>query len=304
MKREFGYIPNKHDTYQFISSLPDYHDEMQSFFAQDDGQDRFLYRALVKCLKKKFPQWVNGERLISYHQGRVGSCCGISMSQLLNHTQAIDCMIKLQPETYKHMSSGEGTYGLVREACGMRRGDGAYGSGAARAITTMGTLWMKEYGEINLDVPYDANRCRRYGSRWCPDDLKVEAKKHLIKSANQVKSAKEAWAIIGGNDPIQVCSNRGFQKKRDRDGFCKPYGNWNHAMAIIGRRTTQSGRRGFLILNSWGENWCSGPLFEDQPKGSFWADYKVVDYMLKQGDSYNVIDLNGFKPKRLDWSII
>jgi len=266
MKREFGYIPNKHDTYQFISSLPDYHDEMQSFFAQDDGQDRFLYRALVKCLKKKFPQWVNGERLISYHQGSVGSCVGISMSQLLNHTQAIDCMIKMQPETYKHMSSGEGTYGLVREACGMRRGDGAYGSGAARAITTMGTL--------------------------------------CIKSANQVKSAKEAWAIIGGNDPIQVCSNRGFQKKRDRDGFCKPYGNWNHAMAIIGRRTTQSGRRGFLILNSWGENWCSGPLFEDQPKGSFWADYRVVDYMLKQGDSYNVIDLNGFKPKRLDWSII
>lgn len=233
-----------------------------------------------------------------------GNCVGISMSQLLNVRQAIDCLVLRQPEEYRHMSSGEGTYGLVREACGMRRGDGAYGSGAAEAVTQLGTLWMKQYGDTNLDVEYSASRCRTYGSRWCSEELKQAAKEHKILSANNVKTAEQAWALVGGYCPIQVCSNRGFRKSRDEDGACRPSGSWSHAMSIIGRRTTKSGRKLFLILNSWGENWCSGPLFEDQPKGSFYADYDVVDRMLRQGDSYNLVDLNGFRPKKLDWDLI
>ena len=299
-----GYIPNPTHTKEFVNTLPDYYDEKLSFLAQDDGQDVFMYRALVKCLKKTHPHWVKDGRLVSYHQGNCGSCVGISGSQLLNFRQAIDCIIKKQPEEYKYMSSGEGTYGLTREACNMRRGDGAYGSGFAKAVTQYGTLWMKKYDSIDLGMEYSASRCRTYGSQWCPPELKAYASTHKIISANHVKSAAEAWSLIGGYEPIQVCSNRGFRKTRDGDGACKPSGSWSHAMSIIGRRTTQAGRRLLLILNSWGEDWCGGTLFEDQPKGSFYADYDVVDGMLKQNDSFSLVDLNGFRPKKLDWSII
>lgn len=301
---DYGFVKNESDTEAFIKTLPDYHYELKSFYAQDDGSDTFLYRALVTCLKKKFPNWVDGERLKSYNQGVVGSCVGVSESQLLNITEAIDCVIKRHPESFEYMSSAEGTYGLVREACNMKRGDGAYGAGAAKAVSNLGTLWMKSYGNINLDVEYSASRCREYGSSWVGEELKKAAVEHKVKSANQVKNAEEAWALIGGAYAIQVCSNRGFANQRDEDGFCRASGVWNHAMAIVGRRTTKTGRKGFLILNSWGDNWCSGPLFEDQPKGSFYADYDVVDSMIKQGDTYNLCDFSGFTPKKLLWDEI
>ena len=232
-----------------------------------------------------------------------GNCVGVSMAQLLNHTQAVDCVIKMQPEEYKYMSSGEGTYGLVREACGMRMGDGAYGSGAAKAITELGTLWMKKYDDDDLSTPYSASRCRSYGSKWCSEGLKQEAIKHKIQSAVQIDSGEKCWAVIGGHYPVQVCSGQGFAKTRDENGIARPSGRWSHAMSIVGRRTI-NGKKYFLILNSWGENWISGPLYEDQPPGSFYADFETVHRMLSGGDSYSVVDLNGFKPKKLDWSII
>ena len=163
---------------------------------------------------------------------------------------------------------------------------------------------MKQYGDTNLDVPYSDNRCREYGRSWCSDELKSYALKHLIQAANQVTSAEDAWVLIGGSYVIQVCSNRGFARTRDNDGFLKARGTWDHALSVIGRRTTASGRRGFLVLNSWGEDWCSGPLFEDQPKGSFYCDFNTMDGMLRQGDSFNLIDFHGFRPIKLDWSEI
>jgi hypothetical protein len=67
-------------------------------------------------------------------------------------------------------------------------------------------------------------------------------------------------------------------------------------------------RKGFLIINSWGSGWVRGPpgKFDDIPPGSFWADYAVVDRMLRQQDSYAVSDVSGFKRRKIvpdDWIV-
>ena len=99
--------------------------------------------------------------------------------------------------------------------------------------------------------------------------------------------------------PINVCSSQGFAKQRDSEGVCRPSGSWSHSMSIIARRTTNNGRKLFLIWNSWGDNWCSGPYWEDMPFGSFWADYNVVDGMLSRGDSFAYSELDGFPARNL-----
>ena len=87
---------------------------------------------------------------------------------------------------------------------------------------------------------------------------------------------------------------------RDADGFLRPRGTWMHCMCIAGY---QGGKRpGFLLVNSWGNRWLSGPpgRFADIPEGSFWADFNVVDRMLKQGDSYAVAGVEGFRRRKID----
>jgi hypothetical protein len=65
----------------------------------------------------------------------------------------------------------------------------------------------------------------------------------------------------------------------------------------------QGGKRpGFLLVNSWGSRWLSGPpgKFTDIPEGSFWADFTVVDRMLMQSDSYAVAGVDGFRRRKID----
>ncbi len=111
---------------------------------------------------------------------------------------------------------------------------------------------------------------------------------------------------------IFVCSDVGFGDlgpgpiTRDADGFLKPRGVWPHCMCIAGY---QGGtRKGFLIVNSWGDRWVAGPVgrFTDIPPGSFWADFATVDRMLKQGDSFAVAGVDGFRRRRIDptdWTV-
>ncbi len=130
--------------------------------------------------------------------------------------------------------------------------------------------------------------------------LKAEAVQRKCGSAVRVKSAQEAWSLIGNGYPINVCSGQGFSKQRDSEGVCRPSGGWNHSMAVIGRRTTSDGRKLFLIWNSWGDNWASGPYWQDMPEGSFWIEWKVMDSMLSRGDSFAYGTLDGFRGRDLD----
>jgi intein/homing endonuclease len=59
--------------------------------------------------------------------------------------------------------------------------------------------------------------------------------------------------------------------------------------------------RRFLIEQSWGQNNPSGPLYKDQPDNSFWADWDVVDGMLRQEDSFIACDLDAWMLREISY---
>jgi hypothetical protein len=59
----------------------------------------------------------------------------------------------------------------------------------------------------------------------------------------------------------------------------------------------------FCIDQSWGQNTPSGPTTLGQPDNSFWADWSVVDSMLRQGDSFAISAYDGFPAAKFHWFI-
>ncbi len=300
-----GWVPNPAETERFVRTIPAvYGDQVQNLVAADNNADALLYRALVPCLEaegktnriKNRGQW---KCVTAYDQGNVGSCVGHGTASALSVLNAVEVAYRKEPQEFRAMHSADGMYGLAREAANMlRNSDGCTGSGAARAVSEMGTLYAIQYGNCDLSVDQPA-RARQFGRSGVGPALKAEAAKRKTLSVYRARTAAEAWSLIGNGYPINVCSNQGFLKQRDKDGVCRPGGTWSHSMSVVGRRTTDNGRKLFLIWNSWGDDWASGPYREDMPFGSFWADYAVVDKMLRSGDSFAYSELDGFPARSI-----
>lgn len=58
----------------------------------------------------------------------------------------------------------------------------------------------------------------------------------------------------------------------------------------------------FLIQNSWGA-FNSGPKRFDQPDGSFWIRESDARGMLNQNGAWAFSDVDGFPPRKVDWTI-
>lgn len=308
----YGYIPNPQATAKYVKSLGNaYASDVAQVVATDDGRDTFLWRAVVyllqKCTSEVQKRWlyVNDANLLclrSYNQGSVGSCVGNAEAECQSLELAVNIVTGKAPMIFSCMASAEACYALSREAGGMLgRGDGSYGSAAAKSSTKMGTLWQQPYSNVDLSE-YSVARCRQWGNTGVPADLKPIAAQTKMQSSYLIKSVEEAWALIGAGHPINQCSNLGFSTTRDSDGACRQQGSWAHSMALIGRRTTASGRRLFICMNSWGEDWVRGPTYKDQPQGSFGIDYDVVARAIAQGDTFVKAYMDGIKRLKLDWS--
>lgn len=307
----YGYMPNPSEIQAYAESLNNaYGDDVAQLVATDDGRDSFLWRALVplllRCDSRIQQRWLykNGNYtcLRAYNQGQIGSCVGNAESMVCSIEQAIDIVCQGRPMQLTTMIAPEACYALGREAGNMLGNqDGCYGAAVAKALTTMGTLYQQKYDSVDLS-DYSVDRCRQWGARGLPAELKPVAAQTKLETSYQIKTIEEAWSVIGAGHPINQCSNLGFQTTRDEDGALRPAGQWGHSMALIGRRTTSSGRKLFICMNSWGETWVNGPLYEDQPQGSFGIDYDVVAKAVAQGDMFVKIGMNGLKRRSLDWS--
>lgn len=296
--REFGYIPNPPATESFVLSLPL---RLRTFAAaapalqDDDDSDAFPYRAVAACLG------IAGQRLHARNQGSVGSCVGNATATGGDITTAGEIVCLRQPERWFAPMAADGMYGLGRDVSGnLGRGDGSYGGAAAKAMR-YGTIHMVKYGEHDL-TKYGVQRCRDWAARGVPDEVKAAARLHPCRTTTRLVSCEEARAAIQNNYGLNVCSGQGFSSKRDKDGFCRASGSWSHSMAVIGYRGKKSGRRGFLIWNSWGDNASGGPIWpDDMPWGSFWCDWDVFASMLRGGDTFAYSNYDGFPRQTINW---
>jgi hypothetical protein len=252
-----------------------------------EGRTTLLYKAWKDVLRGYFP----------YPAQQIGCCVSRGFSEGIDLLECVEIAVGKEAETFTP-TSHEAIYGMARVDVGGQRGsyeDGAVGAWAAKAVTLIGTVAQDVVG------PYSDRLAKDWGARGVPDEVKAKAARHKVKTSSLVRTYAELEDALANGYPVPVCSNQGFTLQRDRQGFCRPEGQWAHCMLIAGVRTD---RPGALIVQSWGMNVPSGPLDLDQPPNSFWADRQVVESMLGMRDSWALSRFDGYERQDLPahWS--
>jgi hypothetical protein len=294
MQYHFGYIPNPKETAKFVSALP------AQTFAQaapwsindEEDSDVFAWRPLTSL--------IGTPRLHAYHQGSVGSCVGNGTAGGVNITTAADILCRKEPEKWLFRAAADALYAMSRQVSNtLGYQDGSYGSAAADAISKYGVIHMTKYGNIDLST-YSAQRCRDWASQGVPRTILDAATPHKMVQVTLIQNCQQLRSAIRNYYGVNVCSSQGFTSSRSEGGWAAASGTWNHSMYIAGYRGGK--RRGFLIVNSWGDDWITGPVWpDDQPYGSFWADWDIVEGMLRSNDTFAYASYQGFIKKETQW---
>lgn len=177
---------------------------------------------------------VTGDLLPPRNQGGVGSCVGFGFAAAVDHLACVE-IYNGEAEEFQ-AASPEMIYAGSRNEVGQGRlggGDGSIGAWAAEWISKWGIIPRGKYDSIDLRK-YKESQCRHYGYHGVPDDLEPQAKLHPVKGVAMVRSTNEALTALANGYPISVCSNQGFDPRRDSQGFAAPTRRWAHCMAIVG----------------------------------------------------------------------
>jgi hypothetical protein len=260
-----------------------------------EGKTVLLHKIYENVTGRKFPTLTQA----------IGDCTSFALASCIHCLMSAEIFLKDEIEYVpEFLCSTEYIYGVSRVLIGkgiFKRGDGSTGAFSVEGTSKYGTLLRKKYDSIDL-TNYSGQRAKEFGLNGPPPDLIPIAREHCVRTYSLVKTYEECRDAIANGYAVMICSNQGFTNVRDSDGYSKGYGTWPHALAAIGIKSDK--RKGILILNSWGENWNSGPLV-DQPPGSFWAEGNLVeDRMLSAGDSWAISNFDGYKPRDLSWDVI
>jgi hypothetical protein len=312
-----GYIPDPEATRAFLGELehPTFADAAEESLAKVEYRDVSLTKTIDKAWRA-----VYGVPFEALDQGGAGTCVSFAYALACQGSMAVDWetgrLAKPPP-----LVSTEVIYGGARTA-GMGRetqpgGDGATGAGAARWVSGKtragvgGILFREVYGEFDLRQ-YSIPRSRDWGYRGVPAALLPECEKNRAVEVAQVSTWDELCAALETGRCVVLCSSVGYGRLdnrmpvRDDDGVLERGRQWNHAMCVVGVRharnagaDTKRPRDLALVVNSWSGDWCTGPLWRDQPRGSFYAERVNVEEALRQGDSFavsGVTPLNVYRP--------
>jgi hypothetical protein len=279
------------DTDKLLGELPHplFGVAASNLYSSGEGKLALLY----KSVQKFDPTFGAHERQTT------GDCVSHSTRNAVDVTRSHE-IIRGQAEEFVARSATEAIYGS--------RGHGGQGmscSVAARFVhQNGGILLRKDYGFVDLST-YDSRVGTRWGSRGgVPAEVKDEGKKHQVKTISMIKTVEEARDAIANGYALSVCSNYGFSSKRNKDGIARRSGSWNHAMSWVAMDDSREihDETLFLIQNSWGV-FNGGPKRHDQPDGSFWIREKDARGMLSQNGAWVFSDVDGFPPRKVDWTI-
>jgi hypothetical protein len=300
---DFGWINAPHEVERVVTSLPTPMITSSNAPSVNDKKDVLLYEFVRKVIGQDAPKGPQ----------KIGDCVSWGWGNLVNYIACLQIFKALKAQNLVTLpdpvlvgqdqynaanetrqaiiaeyqeAATEVIYALSRVEIGGQRGsysDGSVGAWAAKAVSTMGTLSRKYLDSKGLGGEYNPNRAKDWGAKGLPDNLEPDAAKHLVKTVSLVTSFDQAAGLIQNGYPVAICSNRGFTMERDAQGFCSPSGVWNHCMLLVGVRFD---RPGCCISQSWGANTPTGPLGMNQPDNTFWADASVIEYILRQQDSF------------------
>ncbi len=295
----FGWVDDPVAVQEVVQTLPiqDFSLTPAAAFPQDEMPDH--------CYLWDFTKTVTGDNLPPTNQGSVGSCVAFGCCNAIMYTMCVE-IAQGQAEEFKPLVQ-EVVYGGSRVEIGkgrLGRGDGSIGAWGADFVTKYGILDRGVFLNGKYDLTrYSESLCRQWGASGVPDDLEPLVKKHPVKSTTKVSDWKSAKQALVQGFGISIASNQGFTMKRDSNGICRPSGNWNHQMAVLGYATIDNEEYGY-ILNSWGLYLGTANVGPGDPSpAGFYAHSSVVDRMLKQGDSFCYSAVEGFPMRKLRWKI-
>jgi len=236
---------------------------------------------------------------------RRGDCVSFSTRNASDLSRAVEIDIRGERETFTTVSATEPIYWWRGHS-----GEGASCSRLADAVSTKGGLMLrKDYPDLGLDLTEYNSKLGHDGRRGPPPDVVTEQRKHPVGSVSRIRGPDEAADALANGYGLSVCSSYGFSSRRDEEGISRPKGSWAHAMAWIAvdaRPDTIRKHRGrlFLVQNSWGRNWNSGPKRLNQPDGSFWITEQVARGMINSGGALVLSDVDGWRRRELpDFSV-
>lgn len=275
----------------------------QPEFSQTEAADLALSDLPKECfLWKDALRVVKALHLKPEDQKNVGSCVSFGCARAIEYSNLVE-IANGDQEEFKYLCRPV-IYGgsRVEIGGGKIRGDGSIGAWAAKFVTSYGVIDQGKYAGYNL-ADYSPALCREWGSKGVPDALENFIKEHKVSNTTLVKTVDEAQKALAQGYGISVCSNQGFTTRRDPNGICYPSGSWNHCMSITGY-TTIKDTLYFYIENSWGQYLGTSNLAPNQANyATFLAKHDVVARMLAQNDSFAFAGLNGFKKRKLDWTL-
>lgn len=253
-----------------------------------EGKTALLYKSVVKF-----------DPTFGYHEKQTtGDCVSHSTRNAVDVTRSHE-IIGGDSEEWVTRSATEAIYG--------HRGHGGQGMSCSKAARFVaqdgGILLRKDYGFVNL-TKYNSRTGTNWGRSGVPSDVKTEGKKHQVTTISLINTVDQARDAIANGYALSVCSNYGFSSRRDSNGIARRSGSWNHAMAWTAMDDSHEihNETLFLVQNSWG-TFNGGPKRFDQPNGSFWIREKDAAGMLRQNGCWVFSDVNGFPPRKVDWTI-
>lgn len=235
----------------------------------------------------------------------IGDCVSHATAHAIDHLAVCE-IANGEREEFKYRQSSEYIYGISRVQIGggRIRGDGSVGAWAAKGIMKYGTVGRTKY-PYGVDLTnYDPNRAKSWGKTGPPKTTITSGQEHIVEYTALCRSVKDVCDALANDNPVNVCSNSGFTRVRDKYGLVKRSGNWAHSMCILGVDTEHKIPSVF-ILNSWGPNYFSGPKrYEEDYVEGFWITLDDLEVMVKRNDTFAYAGFQGYKKKEIDTSTI
>lgn len=253
----------------FFSSTVDPDEAPASWTTDGKGAVHLLYRDYKQKTGRDFE---------AMSQGKAPSCvgCAIAKGYEIMHG------VPFSPE-WAYAASREGKKTV---------GPGSFAGWAADASKEIGMLPAATYSAIGEDFRvYSAALANQYGRRGPPEHLNPIAGLYKSPGYYKIRSWEELRGAIANGHAVIFGSNISFGPRygqvKARNGTLRQrwWGKWNHSMVFIGLDDRED--KGALVMNSWGENWVSGPKrFKGEPDGCFWVTKSSAVDIINQGDTY------------------
>jgi hypothetical protein len=253
-----------------------------------------------------------GEHLVAFFQ-ETGSCVGNGLGQAIEYLQCVE-IVRLGDREKPLTPFWLLPYGRSRYYGGLRgRGDGSFGSTAARAAKDDGFL---DAEDRDLPQPYLHRQGdgRTWGAKaemdWSdgariPESYLSKSRKHIVHAVAQAKSADDVREGLRNGYPATIASDWGGQMRcpvQEDRLMNRRSDTWHHQMMVLAWENHPRLGEIFYILNSWGRK-AHGVCPSGAPPGGFWVKKAELEYIVRQGETFIFSQFDGFPAQEIEKSL-